>query len=692
VKLRPQLLLATLLVAALPLLGLQFVRQVEQLLRSGQEQALIDSAAALGAVLQSGGLPASESNPLYVHRAGPGLFLDGYGDDWAPWLDRVERYAPDRREEADAAALPGPEWPLQLALADSAAGLHLWLRAWDERTLFALDPQRPGETLILMLQGPGQGARSIEIAPAAPGRFTRTTTSGETIHGDWQVNASGWSLELRLPPRDRPEALGLNWLDLDTRDQAPQSISSGGLRPLIARSIALDQRLGALLPNGSRAWLVDASGHVLGHAQHGATGAGQLPAEQGSGFWQALLFQRIAGRSTATVQQLQRDSATSRLIGAEIDRAMATGSGADWVVRNDIDQGQVRVRAAYALGQAPQRGPLLVLERDADALMLLANDAVLRLVGASLLSFLAAAGVLLLFAWRLSQRIRRLQRDAVSAVAADGRVVGQVRAGAGGDELASLSRSVAELLERLRSQQNYLRTLADKLAHELRTPLSMIGSSLDNLGAQLREGEPSDAAATAVWIERAVEGQRRLQRMLQAMSEASRLEESLIDEALTRLDLAALVAEYVDGIRAGLNGARAASGRPEILLDLPAPTVEIEGSADLLAQLLDKLIDNALGFTPADGAIRVRIVASDGRAVLEVDNDGPQIRGGTELFEPMVSHRERTGEVPHLGLGLFIARLVVQRHGGLIRAIALEAGTRIRIDFPLAGQHGGGSQ
>lgn len=679
-KLRSQLLLVTVLVAALPLLGLQFVRQVEQMLRSGQEQALIDSAAALRSVLRSDGLPQLSvplaDDPLYVHRAGPGLFLDGYGDDWAPWLDRVERLAPGRQAQADAGVSPDPEWPLQLALAESAAGLHLWLQAWDQQTLFALSPQQPGERLQLLLQRPGQGIQSIEIAPAAPGRFTRTTVAGDVVHGDWQVNATGWSLELRLPPRDRPAAIGLRWLNLDSRDLPPQELDSGGLRPLIHRSEQIDQRLAALLPQDSRGWVVDASGYVLGHAERTLPASAQAPAEEGSGFWRMLLFQRIAGSSA--VRQPQRDVTMARLIGAELDQAMQQGSGAEWVARNDVDQGQVRVRAALALGELPERAPLLVLERDADALMLLANAAVLRLIGTSLLSFFAAAAVMLLFAWRLSHRIRQLQREAVSAVARDGQVIGQVQSRPGGDELAGLSRSMAELLERLHGQQQYLRTLAEKLAHELRTPLSMIGSSLDNLAAQLSDGQVSDPGASAVWIERASQGQRRLQRMLQAMSEASRLEQSLIDEALVRLDLAALATQYVAGVRAGLDPF---SG-PEIHLEAPRKPVVMLGSADLLAQLLDKLIDNALGYTPAAGTIRIAVLQADGRVILQVDNDGPPIMGGSELFEPMVSHRSRSGETPHLGLGLFIARMVVQRHRGQVRAMALEGGTRIQVEFP----------
>ncbi|MGB0513497.1 MAG: ATP-binding protein, partial [Wenzhouxiangellaceae bacterium] len=309
------------------------------------------------------------------------------------------------------------------------------------------------------------------------------------------------------------------------------------------------------------------------------------------------------------------------------------------------------------------------------------NEAVLRLVGASLLSFVAAAAVLLLFAYRLALRIRRLQRDADRAVSADGSVVGQLKPARGGDELAGLTRGMSDLLERLRGQQQYLRTLADKLAHELRTPLSMIGSSLDNLEAHLSEQAPHDSNAVSAWLARASQGQRRLRRILQAMSEASRLEEALIDEPFERFDLAAMVVEYIDG----MDAARGPQTPPRIVLDSPNGAVPLQGSPDLIAQLLDKLLDNALGFTPEDGEIRVRVRRGESGPVLDVENDGPSIdpAEAADLFEPLISHRRGAGETPHLGLGLFIARLIMQRHGGRIEAVPSARGACFRATFPV---------
>ena len=267
--------------------------------------------------------------------------------------------------------------------------------------------------------------------------------------------------------------------------------------------------------------------------------------------------------------------------------------------------------------------------------------------------------------------------------------------GSGGDELAGLSRSMAALLERLRVHQQYLRTLADRLAHELRTPLTMIDSSLANLGEHLEGGARPDAD-TKRYLERAGQGSRRLNRILQAMSQAARLEEALIDEPFERfdlalnlsgVDLAALAAEYCAARQSAEPGCRIVPPQ------LEGP-VRVDGSPDLIAQLMDKLFDNARDFVPENGRIEVRVGADDGRAVLEVENEGASIdpAAAEAVFEPMVSHRPSGGEVPHLGLGLFIARLIAERHGGRLSARPTATGTCFSFEMPLAERSRGEDQ
>lgn len=693
-KLRGQLMLVTSLVIVLPLLGLQFVAQVEKLLRQGQEQALIDSARALATVVPRPSSGEAGAMPLYVHTARQPLLLDGYGDDWAAWLDVTERLGPGGRRQHSAMAAPGQRypdgaaasdgtrsddrWPVSLALAQSPAGLHLLLQVTDADTRFAGAEGRPGDHVELRFGGP-RGESSLRIVPTAPGRFTRAAEPGgrPMVQGVWQALARGWNLELRIPLRDRPDRIGVSVFDVDGDDFNPREFSIAGRVPLVAADPGLSDELQSLLPGGVRAWLVTPGGYVLARADRALSGASG--GDRSPSVWQTLLFERLAGDALSRLPPPA--PFTARLAGSDLDAARAGEVAPLWMLERDSERPGARVRVAMPLatGNDAKQPPLLVLERDADAMLVLASDAVLRLAGVSLLIFVATAAVLLAFAWRLSSRIRRLQRSTEAAVAADGKVVAAPETLKGGDEIAALSASMTSLLDRLRVHQQYLGTLADRLSHELRTPLTMIGSSLDNLADQVGSGGAFDRDQAMLYLARAGQGNRRLNRIFGAMTQAARLEEALIDEPFEPFDLAELAADYCAA-------RRDACTDHELKFEGPGRSVRVNGSRDLVAQLLDKLVDNALDFATAGSAIRVSVRWAGDTARLEVENDGPSIdpASAAELFEPMVSWRKSGAEQPHLGLGLFIARLIAQRHGGRMLARAIPGGSAFSLELPLS--------
>jgi signal transduction histidine kinase len=161
------------------------------------------------------------------------------------------------------------------------------------------------------------------------------------------------------------------------------------------------------------------------------------------------------------------------------------------------------------------------------------------------------------------------------------------------------------------------------------------------------------------------------------MSEATRLEQGLASVERERFDLAAVVAGCVDGYRLAYPG-RAFE------LALPSGPAVASGSPDLAAQLLDKLVANAVDFSREGAPIRVTLSAAGGAAALEVTNQGaplPDAMRG-KLFDSMVSvragHEGKSGE-PHLGLGLYVARLIAEFHGGGIRAENLSSGGGVSV-------------
>ena len=200
-------------------------------------------------------------------------------------------------------------------------------------------------------------------------------------------------------------------------------------------------------------------------------------------------------------------------------------------------------------------------------------------------------------------------------------------------------------------------SLAGRLSHELRTPVAVVRSSLENLHAAR---EPDEVRR---YVERAEEGLARLGTILSRMTEASQLEQSLSSARRERFDA-------VEVTRGCVEGYRLAYAPRAFELELPPAAAVVEGAPDLFAQMMDKLAENAADFASPATSVRVRLRTSEAAVVLRVENDGPLLPEGVRdsLFESMVSVRTGGGAVPHLGLGLYIARLVAEFHGGRLRA------------------------
>jgi two-component system, OmpR family, sensor histidine kinase ChvG len=228
------------------------------------------------------------------------------------------------------------------------------------------------------------------------------------------------------------------------------------------------------------------------------------------------------------------------------------------------------------------------------------------------------------------------------------------------DGVETLGEALVELVSRIQQHNDYLARMASSLNHELRTPVSVVRSSLDHLSA-------SDVAIDEqVYVQRAQDGIARLTTILHKMSEARRLEESLDEDEVVRFNLAQVVAGCVDGYRIAYPDA-------DFSLHIEDGEVPVTGIPELLAQLLDKLVDNAAGFATGDEPIAIDLVTKNGNAVLQVTNDGTGLPDdmADALFESMVSVRKPvpgdSADATHLGLGLYVARVITDFHGGTIR-------------------------
>jgi signal transduction histidine kinase len=355
----------------------------------------------------------------------------------------------------------------------------------------------------------------------------------------------------------------------------------------------------------------------------------------------------------------------SKPVRAQIDRALIGVSTTTW--RGTKERDTAILSAAQPIFAGDEIVGAVVVEETTGAIQLLKASALENLVAMTLLVSFGAFTILFLFASRLATRIRRLARDAETAIDAQGRFRGALPGSLARDEIGDLSRAFSAVLGRLKDYNATLEAMAGRLSHELRTPVAVVRSSLDNL-----KHEPmGDAAKT--YLARAEEGTQRLSTLISRLSEATRLERMLESAERERFDLARVVSGCVEGYRAAFPS-RA------IALQVPEGPVAMTGVPDAIAQLLDKLVDNANDFATEGTPLRVALAVEAGRAVLTVANDGPSLPAGLVegLFDAMVS--VRSGSVgAHLGLGLTIARLVATAHGGEIAVRDIPGGVEVKV-------------
>jgi dedicated sortase system histidine kinase len=437
---------------------------------------------------------------------------------------------------------------------------------------------------------------------------------------------------------------------------------------LLASASGRDEEVDAILlglqRTSSRIWVVDGRYQVIAVA-----GGLRRSVDVEPPWWQPLVHWLIPRPTEDFVDAPPEDLlATGADVAAALQGTPATRT------RRTRDGRAVVISAAHPIWNGDEVSGAVVTEETTNSVMSVKNAALERLLLLTLAAFAGAAILLMAFATRLSLRIRRLRDEAESAIDARGRIT-RLSAGSGArDEIGDLSRSFSAVLQRLAEHHSYLESMAGRLSHELRTPIAVVRSSLENLKLSDQD--------SGRYIERAEQGLARLGRILERMTEASRLEQSLETVERSRYDLVAVVRGCVEGYRI-------AYPRASFELELPAKRVEVEGAPDLAAQLLDKLVENAVDFAAKGTPVRVALEDSGSHALLTVSNRGALLpdKMRTRLFESMISLREAPGTgTPHLGLGLYVARLIAEFHGGTIAASNLPSGDGVAVGvrLPLA--------
>lgn len=247
---------------------------------------------------------------------------------------------------------------------------------------------------------------------------------------------------------------------------------------------------------------------------------------------------------------------------------------------------------------------------------------------------------------------------------------------AGEDELGALAQTFNRMAESLENTEQRRLALLGDVAHELRTPLSNIRGTMEGL---VDEIIPADSE-TFLEVQAEVS---RLQRLVQDLEELSRAEAGLIKLEHQALDLGELIQRAVQRLQPQYDDQQV---HLTTAIDPRLPAIEAD--PDRLTQVLLNLLGNALQYTPPGGSVQAAARQVQGRVVVEIIDTGIGLSRADldsifERFFRVDKSRSRAGGGS--GIGLTIARHLIEAHGGSISAQSpgLGQGSTFRFSLPI---------
>ena len=671
-------MLLSIAVLIIPYMGYDYLRQMESYLRDSLQASLVDTAYAVAGALND--KPQlfdtsfdDEENNLYVHRLNKTFQLDGYTDDWESYIDWSDTYHSNSSNNNDS---------FKLIISKDDSYYYVLMQVVDDELKYSTLEQSEkinGDHIVLVYRDQYQRLHKDYFAPSGPGlirpytyeegldaygvetRYKRDLTNTSAV---WQTTDVGYNIEMKIPAYLIGQRMGFVFNDIDENKQGSISTFGNRLNDEPGRVISSSRRIVSIIhlqgrSEGRRIWVLDNAGQVL--ANDGSLRR-VFPDNAFNIIYTLLL--------PPAYDYFKDDLAgASRLQGAEVKDALSGDTQTRW--RSSPDGKAVIVSAATPVWFDNTIIGAVVIEETTNNIQIMQRQVLAGLFNKTLLIFFIIVFLLLLFASRLSARLIKLNRETIEAIDEYGKVKGDISISHSSDEIGELSRSFANMLERLQQYHIYLEDMASRLSHELRTPMAMVKSSLDRLQTEQDETTRQEVLSSAE------SGLQRLQTLLTRLSEAARLEQALQEAEKEETKLNDFLQECIEGYR---------QVYPEqsFKLDTPDNALSLSLNKDLFFQMLDKLISNAVDFSTKDKDIIVNLLDKNELIELQVINYGSTLPEGMldELFNSMVTVRsERSEAGPHLGLGLFVAKLIAEYHGGKISATNLidEEGVCIAI-------------
>ena len=281
------------------------------------------------------------------------------------------------------------------------------------------------------------------------------------------------------------------------------------------------------------------------------------------------------------------------------------------------------------------------------------NKSYMAMVFAALLSVVLASCLGFLFARRLVRPINQISRAAVAIKEGDLTARTNLE---GDDEIAELGRTFDAMAESVEADRELERRLTTDVAHELRTPLMAIQSTVEAIIDGVFEADEEHLGTVS-------EETQRLSRLVDALLKLSRLENRTTPMNMEVLNVGEVVRQIVTAHQAYV-----ADEGLELIFDAE-DEVMVYGDRDMLRQATANLISNAVRYTPAPGTITVRVRKVGDEATIAVQDTGiglsPEERKMVfgRFWRAEASRQRASGG---LGIGLSVVKEIVDRHHGWV--------------------------
>jgi two-component system, OmpR family, sensor histidine kinase ChvG len=279
----------------------------------------------------------------------------------------------------------------------------------------------------------------------------------------------------------------------------------------------------------------------------------------------------------------------------------------------------------------------------------------LRIFEVVVSSILAAAVLTALAAMTIVKPLRRLRRQAVVLTDRRDPLPPSFPGSGRRDELGDLARALEELARRINEHIGHLEGFAADVSHEFKNPLASIRTAAEMIG------QCEHAADREKFLTLMLRDVDRLERLVTGAREAARIDGALETEGLAEVPVVAVVREAIDTVSAAHYGCA-------IVIDGADDALAVRGSRERLIQVFENLLANAVSFTGRGTAVEVKIVHHDPQCIVTISDRGPGIPAAhmDQIFNRFFSYRPASGRGDHVGLGLSIARRIVEGYGGTI--------------------------